>query len=671
MPMLAISGPSLVGSGNLSGDLNWFRPAQSSFSSSFYNSVGHPFVTGTDGSKASMVKYRGRVYGVGGFACQWVFDEFYRVYRSGLPAPETPPVVTTTAGAVSLLAYYSYYDEKTGERGPLSNPSAVFTWNNVAARTWTNPPTYVHNLYLNIGGETTANASQTLNTTGNTPIVLLNLGDQIALSSAPTVFATITALSPSTPSITVDAPLGNGTTQTMIVKGRKRATHIEFWLSVDGADVRLVGRRQLGATTASESVPTLALGEVAPDDFTTFPDCSFSEIYHDRQILAGNPKAPDTVYISELFFPERYGGLNFRTRNGDSVVGLLSVRDVLLVFTKNSTYRLQGYTEDDFTLTLEDADIGCITHFGLSVIYGEAWVPDSKGVFKWNGAYQPMAREVQSFWRKDYKANRLYYETGYAYHDPNDYTYNFVTIRPATAMPDFVPRILVGDEKTFIWSAGYRDTQPELSGTYAQPDWAFDVLDRTLRTAGVLSDPGGKRTDVFGGFCDGIVRIKDPDNADDSGDSYQKQLYIQTAHILYNDPGGHDDDGKTLTELWSYVSNLHNSVQLVPVGGDEEAWMQTKIVLDTTPYTIQIGSFITTNMWKETFPATAGTVLMGGGNRKYLPRGVHYHPVERIVGRGFTFMYLVDAPLRLEFRGLGGKYGPGVTRRGLGQPAGV
>lgn len=640
------------------GGMYRFRHQQSAFANSFFTQSGNPFMTALDGQKASMIKYEGDVYGVGGFSKPWVFDRHYRCYKQTMIPPDTLPVVTTTAGAVNCIPYTSFWDKKSGERSSLSGAGAAFTWNNSANRTWT-LPTIPPDEYTVLEHTTTVNASTTVTTTGDYE-GLLQVGDRLAVSSAPTAFVGITGFSGT--SILVDTAVGDGTTQTIIIKARSRASHVEMWLSVDGADIRFVGRRDLGTVTAVEAVPTLALGEVAPDIFTAFPSCAFNAVYHDRQIMAGNRQNPDTVYLSELFFPERYGGLNFKTRNGEPVTGMVAVRDVLLVMTKNSTYRLQGYTEDDFELVLDDADIGCITHFGISVIYGDAWVPDTKGVFRWNGGYQPMMKDVQSAWRKDYAENSYIYENGYAYHDGNDYTYNFVLLDNDvdTTVPDptplnrntYPPWLLTfgpGIPNTLAWVAYYKDSVPQVSGTYDQPDWFFDYYETRLNTVGVLSSSGGKRSDVFYGRCDGIVGLKDPNVA------VTEAVIIQTPHMEYGNPGGSSMDGKTLTELWIYNDTSYSDYTVYALGGDDNAFLQTRYIDEVADPPRLFTDFLNANLWKGVNLKPSETLVST----------VHYYHPEKVIGRGFTVYFISLDSLRLEFRGLGGKYMVGPTYVGV------
>jgi len=698
MPNIALSGPEVPTQLD-NADMYWFQKRQSSFASSFYNKIGHPFLTTADGTKASMVKYRDRIYGVGGFGSHWVFDEHYRIYKQTIPAPTSPPSVSTTAGGVSCIAYLTFYDSNTNERSSLSG-GFTFTWNNSANRTWT-LPTYVQRERTVIRGDTTANATTTITGSG-TQFFLLRVGDKIALSSAPTVFATITAIASNT-SLTVDQPLGDGTTQEILAQAYSRASHVELWLSVDGADPRFVTRRQLGATTAVEAVATLALGEVAPDDFSEFPKGAFNAIYHDRQIISGDAKNPDTVYLSEIFFPERYAGVSFRTRNGERVTGLLPCRDVLLVFTASSTYRLQGYTEDDFELVLDDPDIGCITHFGLAVIYGNAWTPDQKGIFMWNGSYHQMLDNNKKYWQLDYKRHPADYEDGFAVHDPNEYTYTFFMNRYIYSLPeDSIPNdwpfvdILQDARCTLGWVGNYEETTPQVEGTYGQAKWSFDFLDRIIPTAGVLSDAGGKRTDVYFGACDGLIRTKDIFNADDDGDLYGKRFIVQTKHYYFDDPGGKGYDGKRLLEFWSYLESEHTNWTVAVIGGDEKAWYKTMVLFENDQ--VQgVAPFL--ELWPELrgipyrrsfnvsgadwYDEVAGTwafTLDGSppvpnetvvptppySINVYVPQTVHVHAPEKVSGRGFTFIYFAATPVKVEFRGVGGIYGPAPATRKMG-----
>ena len=108
-----------------------------------------------------------------------------------------------------------------------------------------------------------------------------------------------------------------------------RATHLELWISAAGGLPQMVTRVRMGTTTFVESTASEDLGESFMGAFERFPRCTMNAIWNDRQLMAGDPDNPDRVYMSELFFPERYTGLNFRTKDGAPVTGMLDRKSVV------------------------------------------------------------------------------------------------------------------------------------------------------------------------------------------------------------------------------------------------------------------------------------------------------------------------------------------------------
>ena len=91
----------------------------------------------------------------------------------------------------------------------------------VAASSWDFSGTTI-NSATQIAGTTTANNATTINGTGTAFASDLEVGDRVSLGSAPTTFARVLTV-PSATQITVDAPLGNGTTQTIRRRVREAA----------------------------------------------------------------------------------------------------------------------------------------------------------------------------------------------------------------------------------------------------------------------------------------------------------------------------------------------------------------------------------------------------------------------------------------------------------------
>jgi len=132
-------------------------------------------------------------------------DKIMGFYQDGY-LPDAP-FIDSTAGSLFLassdvldsIQAWSAKDRRTaiGRFG---------TWSTLAVRSDVDK--------TDVGGTTTANASTSITGTGTAFYRDLGVGDRISLSSAPATYATVTAIASDT-SLTVDAALGNGTSQTI------------------------------------------------------------------------------------------------------------------------------------------------------------------------------------------------------------------------------------------------------------------------------------------------------------------------------------------------------------------------------------------------------------------------------------------------------------------------
>jgi hypothetical protein len=91
----------------------------------------------------------------------------------------------------------------------------------IAASSWNFAGTTITSS-TQIAGTTTANNATTINGTGTAFASDLEVGDRVSLGPAPTTFARVLTI-PSATQITVDVPLGNGTTQTIRRRVREAA----------------------------------------------------------------------------------------------------------------------------------------------------------------------------------------------------------------------------------------------------------------------------------------------------------------------------------------------------------------------------------------------------------------------------------------------------------------
>ena len=348
---------------------------------------------------ASVAFYDGRTYIVGGYSSNIVIDEAYTAWRQGILTPTEPPTVVGGGGNAGV-AYWSFYDEVSGERSSLS--AGVPCNAGSGTRTWSNFPLRPADDVWIPEGTVSYDSSEGVFYTedSRTRHFYMRPGDRVTIGGAGTTIQAVEGPRYFRTYPNVYTGGGDLTGLSFEAFPLTRATHVECWIEEAGDFPRLVSRVRLGATELIESSTLATRGEAFQDSFGRFPYCKVNTVYHDRQIMAGNPDAPDTVYLSELFLPERYNGLNFRTRNGENVVSLLSTRDYVLVLTDKSSYILQGYTDSDFTFTVADPNIGAITHVGNHVIHGYPYVWTQEGPYLYTGSWHPMSPENRHFFRE-------------------------------------------------------------------------------------------------------------------------------------------------------------------------------------------------------------------------------------------------------------------------------
>ena len=346
---------------------------------------------------ASVVSYGGRLYMTGGYSYNVMIDEHHRMWKQGIRPPEEVPDIqyTPDGSGNTTIAYFTWYDEYTGERSPLSKGIELANCGYGTTRIWQNlprrPPDDVYIGDDQVTWESTVDGDSL---SGGSRISGLRPGDKVHLLGSATVqYAQCWHYKPLLFSRHQDWTALGPTSSGIAVATVSRATHLELWLSVAGDFPRLYTRTAIGSDTLTESAGVENLGEAFIDSFQRFPRCEINTIYHDRQIMAGDPENPDTVFLSELFYPERFSGITFKTRSGEPITGLLATKDYALVFTQNNTYMLQGYNDSDYTLTVVDQSLGSVGHNCNVVIFGNPYVWTEKGPYMFNGQWHPLSPE--------------------------------------------------------------------------------------------------------------------------------------------------------------------------------------------------------------------------------------------------------------------------------------
>lgn len=414
-------------------------------------------------------------------------------------------------------------------------------------------------------------------------------------------------------------------------------THIEGWVSMDGDFARLAWRRDLGTTAVTENLATGLLGEPETDDFTRFPRTKWNVFWHDRQATAGDARHPDRLYLSPLNEPERYGGLYLRTRKGEAIVGLISMRDQLVVLCARSSYVVTGYTEDDLAMNILEPEIGCIGHHLVAMVHGWAIVPTHLGIYLCTGsAFHFISKDFQYTWLKEFADHESNYEDAWAVNDIEGGVYKLyvATQHSLSPRPDTL------NHYTY-WILDYSKLIVEVGGNFQQPDLSLDVRMRADECAAILKRPDGKRGALYTGSCDGMIRRENVAGANDDGDEFDKQLMIMSKHYYLDPdgPGGTPQEGFDWATAWEHVVAPFNSFDVFHIGGEDYAGDADRSDID--PFTVGVDD--------------------DGGDLTAV--ALHFWEPQ-VAGRGFTKILVMDSPgLQVEWNGFGGTRFPGTNER--------
>lgn len=416
---------------------------------------------------------------------------------------------------------------------------------------------------------------------------------------------------------------------------------VRLWRSVAGSLPRLAAERPLGTTTATEEVPTLALGSPLPNTDGVLnnahgvpPYSRFIESYHERGWYAGDPNFPDRIYFSEVGKPWAVGPLSFlQTRDGENVTGLKKLRDQLVVFTKRATYVIQGWTSTDFVQTKVSPNIGCISHHSIVNIDNRLWFASEEGIYIYDGSgFYYQMEELRDHWRDEYINSTFTeaYEQSVGADDRYWRVYKLL-----------IPKPPASDTLLGFYYVGHYGLGPQV-------EWSFDQRTRRDR-----SQLGVGTIYFFTGSEDGFVRRDNQTtDLDDDGDTDARSILIRSSVVLFDKPGGDDEEGgKTFHKIYTYVESEHTTWQARIQAGDEEVY--AAFTPDNTLY-----------FWKDDVDASLLEVDdINGFDYTYVAKSVHVHNPELVSGRGLMIEIAATSPDRLKYRGFGGYFGPGPAGR--------
>lgn len=604
--------------------------------------------------------YGNAQYLVGGHTSNIMIDARMRCLRQGIRPPNILPNVAPGAGATALIFYTRYFDEGTQERSPLST-GFVTTGAAAGPRTWT-LPTEVPNEQIVIEGTATI-AAGVVTGDGKCNFSELRPGDRIANAAALNRWAQIRTID-SDQSMTIDdTAMAAGPGAALVAKPVSRVSHIEGWFSDSGSLPRFVFRAPIGVTSVTESTGILAAGEAESESFDAMPVGQFNLFYNDRQLIAGVEGHRDTIYLSALHFPERNQGLAFVTAYNEPIVGLVRFRDYVIVLCPNSSYKLQGYTEDDYVRSVLEPKIGGLGHLTNAVNVGYAVIPSQTGINTFDGAFRPAASKRRTEFNNTYGDNVRMYESGLSIVNPNDETFQFY---PRVKSLLDTSNYAVTDP--FVWVGDYSSLSPQGDGGLTQMKWTSDTMIMPAGTgiAGALCTyasymvPSGTRIGaLYRGDDYGRIFKEQNSFNENTNIPFEGTSYIVPAHSFYGDFGGNMDEGKGVKRAWSYVISELSAWRLNIWAGDEWCYPVgphthwQRLINGGDDPTLARGNF------KADVPLSfeSASVTYHGASRniRYAKKSIHDHVpgTHKCVGRGFTFEFQFTNPADVSFIGYG------------------
>lgn len=648
-----------------------------------------PYGVSVTQDSVSTAAYAGRLYMCGGYSYNLVVDEHHRMWKQGMQAPEGPPTIAGAAGT-GAIAYLSWWDELTNERSTLSAGTVIST---ATPRTWTLPARPPDDVVTADGDITSIGGGEINGKSDAARTFFLRPGDRYRYLDAGGVSYNLVAESrPGAPGLYSAAvrPDGSGELETdgqIHVLPYCRATHLELWLSVAGGLPQMVTRVRMGTTTFVESTAPENLGESFIGAFERFPRCTMNVIWNDRQLMAGDPDNPDRVYMSELFYPERYTGLNFRTKDGAPVTGMLALRDYCLVFSRDRTYMLQGYTENDFSFSMVEQSLGSIGHRSNVVVHGNAYVWTEKGPYLYNGSWHPLSPDNVFSVPTTENSPQVRGST-----DPEENLYT-VTGPGLGLIDSYYPKVLTAYP---IIVLDYTTVQPEAGGTFSTARLSIDYQNTLLNsnvwnpweTVGYyLSNKWGRGRmytltqdtvylanglENYSGLPDNSFKILVHAQMKDYSPLQEGRFTLNhtnpilqapdfavtIGHNFFNEPGGNMMEGKTFRKLWIDARTYSDGTVLKLYPGDDDALEMAA--------RWGMGTYQQFDVPKHLL----GFVVPPGAldSRVDVIPSIFSVKMDRMTGRGLSLEFIApDLGKWASFRGYGGAYTEGpASRLGLG-----
>ena len=115
---------------------------------------------------------------------------------------------------------------------------------------------------------------------------------------------------------------------------------------------------------------------------------SFVEVYNNSFFLAGFSQNPSRAYFSEIGQPENIKPENFfdvRTNDGDTIRGIKTFLDQMLLFKEESFHRVTGDDVTNYTLVQVTDEYGALNNKVIVEAENKLYFMDRRGFIEYNG----------------------------------------------------------------------------------------------------------------------------------------------------------------------------------------------------------------------------------------------------------------------------------------------
>lgn len=148
-------------------------------------------------------------------------------------------------------------------------------------------------------------------------------------------------------------------------------------------------------TTFTDDTVDFPFPPVELDIVTNTPPtrCKFICVHKNRLFIAGNNQYPGRAWWSDPFEAEAFNPdenfADFTRSTGGQITGMVEFNDQVVVFTEDATFGISNVDQDQPSIYVIHAGVGCIAPDSVAVGFGQlCWIARN-GVYVWDGNDQP------------------------------------------------------------------------------------------------------------------------------------------------------------------------------------------------------------------------------------------------------------------------------------------